>query len=238
MKPLVRGVTETARMLVGHPLVGVAVLVTGLLAAAGALVAGRVPVVGGVAYLVVVQPVVLAGLLHVGNTAVTEKVGGRTYLDGVRHHAVGLLGAFLLTGVVFALLGGLALVVVFMVGFTGAIGLTTGLIVAAAPIAVTTVALQFVDASVVVDGDGVRGAVEHSWEALVHHPASVVGYTVVHTACLGLLAAIVGVSFGESTVLPSVGSGTAGTAVVAVGCSLFGYLGVVVHVVVYRQLRR
>lgn len=237
MRTLVRGVTETGRVLVGHPLVGVAVVATAVLAAAGALAAGRVPVVGGVAYLVVVQPVVLAGLLHVGNTAVTEKVGGRTYLDGVRHHALGLLGAFLLTGLVFALLGGLALVVVFMVGFTGTIGLTPGLVVAAAPVAVTAVALQFVDASVVVDGDGVRGAVEHSWEALVHHPATVLGYTAVRLISVGLLVAGARVLLGGPRLTdPRLGGVDA--VVVAVALCVVGYLGTVLHVVLYRELAR
>ncbi|WP_324760008.1 hypothetical protein [Haloarcula montana] len=236
MRALARGASETARVLLDQPLVGAVVVATGVLAGAGAVVAGQFPVIGGIAYLLL-QPMVFAGLLHVGNTPADGSVSGRTYVDGVRRYTMGLLGTGLLTGVVFALLGCLAFFVVFMVGFTGAIGLTAGLVVAAAPVAVMAIALQFVDASVVVDGDGVRGAVEHSWEVLAHHPVSVLGYTAVRAVCLGLLAAVVALSFGEQAVLPSIGSGTARAALPAVGCCLAGYLGVVAHVTVYRQLR-
>jgi hypothetical protein len=234
----VRAVVQTGRVAVGQPWVAAATVITGVLAPVFAVLTGAIPFVGGLVYALVVHPILLAGLLHVSSTAVDQPVGLGSYLAGVRTHYFGLLRALVLVFVVYVPLVWLATLVVFVVGFTGAVELTAGILFALAVFTVMGIGLQFVDASVVVDGDGARGAVEHSWEALAHHPLSVLGYTSVRLVSLAVLAGAVGV-FGRGSSLV-VGSGTAPgttTLAAALGLGLLGYLvGGVFHAVFYREV--
>jgi len=238
MGAAVRAVVETGRVVVTQPLVVVATLVTGVLAPVLAIASGLIPFVDGVVYAVFVHPILLAGLLHVGSTAVDEPVGPVTYVAGVRAHYFGLLKAVLLAGIIFLPLGWLAAVLIFIVGFTAVVELNVALAVALALFVVMGVGLQFVDASVVVDGDGASGAVEHSWEALAHHPVSVLGYSLIRALSLALLAGAAAVFLrGGELGFGGPNAPGAGTLAAAFGVGLVAYLvGGVFHVVFYREL--
>ena len=238
MGAMLRAAVETGRVAVRQPRVIAATLVTGVLAPVLAVLSGLLPFVGGVVYALVVHPILLAGLLHVGSTAVEESVGLGTYVAGIRSHYFGLLKATLLTGTIFVPLGWLAVVIIFTTGFTGVAGINAGLVVVLALFMVMGVGLQFIDASVVVDGDGASGAVEHSWEALAHHPVSVLGYTLVRVLSLGVVAGAVAVFVrGGKLGFDAPNAPGTGTLAAALVLGLVGYLvGGVFHALFYREL--
>jgi len=240
MGAALRAGREVARLAVAEPWMLVAPLLATALAPVLAVAAGIVPVVGGIVYGLVVHPLLIGGLLHVGDAAVEGSLDAWDFFTGAAANFLGLLGASVIVGVVYLILGVLGVGIAFAAGFTATVGADTVIGLVAVAGAILGLGFQFVDVSVVVDDEGPTDAVERSWEAVVHNPVSALSYGIVRLLSLGLVAVAVVVFLVGSEFLLETGRITdLQTLVIAVVLGGVGYFGGgIVHAVFYRQLTR
>lgn len=258
------GLSDTGRVAVDHPVVLVAAVLTGVLAPVVSFVLGLIPLLGGLAYFVFVQPVFVGGLLNMAVDAAEGDVSADSYVEGATENYATLAGVYaILVGVTLALTV-VAAVLAVVFGLAGALGGSgtagpgadaggaalggalgaVGVVVLVSLVVALVVAVlvQFVEAAVVVGDAGAGGAYSDSWAVLRDNPVSVLGYTLVRLLLYGVAQAVpLLLLFGTLGLLGADSGadalvGTAALVALAL-LGVLGYVGVTVyHALYYRRV--
>jgi len=264
MGAVLEGLSDTGRIVVDHPVVLVAAVLTGVLAPVVSFVLGLIPLLGGLAYFVFVQPVFVGGLLNMAVDAAEGDVSADSYVEGVTGNYGSLAGVYaILVGITLALtvVAGVLAVVFGLAGAIGGSGTAgpaadpgvaalggaiggVGVVVLVSLVVALAVAVvvQFVEAAVVVGDAGAGGAYSDSLAVLRDNPLSVMGYTLVRLVLYALAQAVpLFLLFGAVGLLGADSGADAvlGTATL-VALALLGVLGyvglTVYHALYYRRV--
>lgn len=262
MGATVEALKDTWTVVTSQPVVAAAAIVTGLLAPVLSFGFGLIPLLGPIAFALLVQPVLVGGLLHMSDRAMDGTVGVDTWTEGVRENYTSLAGAFgilFLVGIVFAVVAVIVLMVFGVAGvFAGGgdpasvtassmASIALGLLLVLLLAVVLGIAIQFVDAAVVVGGHAAAESVGASVRTVRDSPVSVLGYSVLRGVFVGMAflgpmlfvaGSVVGLAGGASGadggLLAEMGLWLV---LFAVASTVVGYLGTTVyHALYYRRV--